>query len=141
MTLIVHELDAPVVQTIRHTRNVMVEAIRPHLVRYGNPVGSVKIQILNDANALIAESAPVSIADMGSQDYFHGYVRLDISAGLTKNKSYTIKLVGTDGYSFSESAYVAWANGFDLGKYPPAYVPEGSLKYPLDLEVWERKAR
>lgn len=140
MKLVVHELQATELsQSYTPERNVIVHAIRPHLYKHNAPAGTLKLQIYNGVT-LVGESDPVTIASISTANYFHGYVRFDLSCGLKRDTAYTFKLVGS-GYTFSESAYVGWCGGFDLGKYPATYTPESLLKYPLDLEVWERKAK
>lgn len=142
MKLVVHELEADgVEQKMTATKNVILEAIRPHLYRHNFPVGSLKMQILTLDDDLVAESETIDIADIGSMAFFHGYVRFFISAYLGEGVTYKFKLVGGDGYSFDESSYCGWCNSFDLEKYPKAYTPVNSLYYPLDLELWERKNR
>jgi len=112
--------------------------IRPHIYRHNFPVGSLKIRILDQEDAVIAESAAIDISDIGEMSFFHGYVRFDISTYLKGGEVYTIQLVGGDGYNFSESTYCGWVNGFDLQKYPMSDIPTKSHEYPLDLEIWMR---
>jgi hypothetical protein len=139
--LIVHELKASaLVQQMTPTKNVSVVAVRPHLYRHNFATGSLKIQITDDSDAVIAESNELAIDDLGTMDYAHGYYRFDINAVLRSGVTYKFKLVGGDGYSFDESAYVGWCNGYDLGKYPMDVTPTDSLNYPLALEIWERKS-
>lgn len=140
MKLIVHELKAAgLIQEIKAPRNVLVEAIRPHIYRHNSPTGSLKIQILDDSDVLITESEVIDIDDIGSQDFFHGYVRFLINVGLKEGLTYKIKLVGLSGYTFSESSYIGWCNDFDLSKYLASYNPATPLNRPLDIEIWERK--
>lgn len=139
MTLIIHELKAAgLTQTVTPERNTIVTAIRPHIYRHLAPTGSLKLELYDDSDVLVAESENVEIPDIGTMDYFHGYVRFYINAYLKKDVEYTIKLVGEDGYTFNESAFCGWANGFDLAKYPITTTPTNSMQYPLDLEIWER---
>ena len=141
MKLIVHELkESGVTQVLKPNRNVMVEAVRPHIYRHNLPAGEFFLEILNADEEVIATSAPVLASSIGGNSFFHGYVRFDIKAGLKKNQVYTFRLSATD-YEFSESAYIAWVNGFDLGKYPLPNQAATSIQAPLDLEVWERKVR
>jgi hypothetical protein len=142
MKLIVHELEVDgVEQKLTATKNVIVEAVRPHLYRHNFPTGSLKVEIYTLADVLVAESENVDIADIGSEAFFHGYVRFFINAYLEKDTTYKFKLVGDDGYSFDESAYCGWCNSYDLEKYGKAYSPINSLRFPLDIEIWERKNR
>jgi hypothetical protein len=139
MKLIVHELTgAGLEQIVTPTKNTIVVAVRPHLYRHNFATGSLKVQVLTEGDVLINESETVDIADIGEMDFFHGYVRFDVSAYLAKDTAYKIKLVGGDGYTFDDSAYCGWANGFDLQKYPTNEAPSNSFEYPFDLEIWER---
>ncbi len=142
MKLIVHELDAvEVAQVLTPEKNTIVEAVRPHIYRHNFPSGSLKMQIYDESDVLVAQSELVDIADIGTQAFFHGYVRFLIDAYLTEGEPYKFKLVGAGGYSFSEPAYCGWCNGFDLVKYDIDGTPLSPLHYPLDLEIWERKVR
>lgn len=138
MTLIVHELrDSLIEQEIVPHKNTLVEAIRPHVYRKNSPSGSITLTI-EDSLGNVLGSDTVAIADIGNEAYFHGYVRFEIIAGLKKGQAYKIKISGADGYSFDESAFVGWCDGFDLGKYEPT----GDFSTaPLDQEIWERKTK
>lgn len=138
MTLVLMELDSDIDQTVTPPRNVIVEAIRPHLYRHNFPTGNLKLQILTIADVLVAESEEIAIEDIGEMDFFHGYVRFYINAYLKKDTQYKIRLTSTDGYVFDESAYCGWVNGYDLGKYQLDVIPNSVYQYPFDLEIWER---
>lgn len=139
MTLLVAEVESghTVEQSVTPTRNVIVEAIRPHLYRHKAPAGTLHLEIYDGSNALVATSESITITTMGTLDYYHGYIRFYINAYLTKGQTYKIRLVSS-GYTFSELAYCGWVNGCDLGKYPAVPTPSKTLYSPLDLEIWER---
>lgn len=138
MKLIVNELKSGLLyQELTPTKNTIVSAIRPHLYIQNIPTGSLKIQILDQNNELIAESETIAISSITSSSYYHGYVRFYIDFYMQANVTYRIRLVGSS-YSFSESAYVGWCNSFDLAKYPLNYTPSNSTNYPLDLEIWSK---
>ena len=144
MTLIVYEIKGSgVSQEIIPKKHTIVEAIRPHIYRHRWPSGKLKLQIFDADNNLVAESKSVDISTitLSSEPFFHGYVRFDINAYLAKDSRYIIKIVGTDGYVFSESAYCGVCNGYDLGKYPSTFQPKSDLNEPLDLEIWERTVK
>lgn len=140
MKLIVFEVKSDgVYQEVSPNRNVIVEAIRPHLYVHGNPSGTVKVQIQDASGDLITESEALTIADISNATYFHGKVRFYIDAYLKKDETYRIAIVGASGYSFSESAYVGVCNSFDLSTYDASYAPSVGYQAPLAIEVWERK--
>lgn len=140
MILLVEELKTELVATIKSTeghRNI--RHIRPHIFRKAAPTGSLKVQLRDSSGGLIAESNSVTIASIGSDTYFHGYVKFDLTAQLKEDVTYRVALVPTGGYSFSESNWIGWCNGFDLGKYPGTYTDAEGYSAPLDLELWEYK--
>lgn len=139
MKLVVHELVTSLEQHLTTDNIVQVVAVRPHLYRHNFPTGSLKVQIRNMADDLVAESSTVNIDDIGTEDFFHGYVRFDVKALLNKNTEYKFQLVPGDGYSFDEAAYCAWCNSFDLEKYPKNFIPKSDLHYPMDIEIWQRR--
>lgn len=142
MKIMVWELEASgLSQSFTPSKNTIVEAVRPHIYRHNFPTGTLKIEIYDSEDALVAESESIDIADIGSAAFFHGYVRFYIDAYLAADETYTFKLVGEDGYSFSEPAYCGWVNSVDLNKYPMGFSPANHAEYPLDLEIWERKVR
>jgi hypothetical protein len=139
--LIVHELqDEGLTQTLVPDKRINVVAMRPHLYRHQWPDGSLKVQIKQGAT-LIAESEAQPISEIGTEDYFHGYVRFYVNAILEKDVEYSFILISDDGdpYEFSEPAYIGWCNGFDLLKYEATYDPSLPSSYPLDMEIWSRK--
>jgi hypothetical protein len=143
MKMLVQELSNTALdQAVTVDRNIIVKAIRPHLYRHNFPTGSLKIQILDSGASVIAESEVIAISDIKLTAtpvaFLHGYVRFYINAYLKKGEQYTIRLIGQDGYTFNESAYCGWVNGFDLAKYPLTSVPASHYNYPFDFEVWER---
>jgi hypothetical protein len=137
-----HELEASgLVQALVPEKNLMLEAVRPHLYRHNWPTGSLKVQVLDSDDNVLAESASVDIEDIGSQNFFHGYVRFLVNVGLVKDETYKFKIVGEDGYSFDESAYIGVCTDYDLRKYEPQETPAGGIYAPLDLELWVRSTR
>src|SRR5262245_13730984 len=98
MKLIVKELTAQVnEQVFIPTKNTIVEAIRPHLVRFATPTGTLKLQIYKGVD-MIAESQTLDIADIApGASYFHGFVRFFINAYLEAGVAYKLRLVGGGG--------------------------------------------
>lgn len=142
MKLIVHELTASgLVQEMIPDRNLILGAVRPHIVRYGRPSGALKVQVLDASNTVISESEAVNISDIGTEEYFHGYVKFGTSVGLTKNETYKFKVIGASGYAFSESAFIGVCNDYDLRKYDATYTTNEGLHAPLDMEIWALSPR
>jgi hypothetical protein len=140
--LVVSELKASgLIGEYTSAKNSIGYAVRPHLYRHNYASGSLKVEIYDESDVLLATSESIAIADIvgpNEDDFFHGYVSFQVNVGFKKDQTYKFKLVSEGGYTFNESAYIGWCSGFDLGKYPPTYTPTSSLNYPFDLEVWER---
>jgi hypothetical protein len=142
MRLVVQEVKADgVIQEFTPTQNTLVYAVRPHIYRHLNPSGSLQLQILDTDDNVLVESEEIEISSIGSADYYHGYVRFLIDIGLKKDVTYRFKLIGTDGYSYSDSAFIGWCNGYDLGKYPEQYTPSADAYSALDCEIWKRTTK
>jgi hypothetical protein len=138
MKLVVHEIVSWVEQELVPAKNTLVAAVRPHIYRHGSPPGSLYCEIY-EGSALIAtsESVPISSIASGS-NYFHGYVRFYVDAWLAKDTAYKIRILGTGGYFYDDSAYCGVCGGFDLGKYAETYTPSNDYDKPIDIEIWKR---
>lgn len=137
--LIVHELEGSLFQKLTvGARPIQLSAVRPHLIRYGAPAGTLKLQIQTEAGDLIAESAALPAAGVGSAAaYWHGYQRFLIDSHLKENTTYRLAIVGASGYAFSEAAYIGWVNDDSYRKVQPTYYPNRGGSAPLDFELWE----
>jgi hypothetical protein len=141
MTLIVHELGldtTPTYQELKPTKNTIVKAIRPHILKYGNPSGSLQVRIADTTGATIATSESVSIDDISDATYFHGFIKFEVDAYLREDTTYRIYIEGISGYSFSESAYCGVCKEFENKKYQANY-PNNDFNSALDIEIWEKK--
>lgn len=138
MILVVHELKTELKQQVSiDDKDFILSGIRPHLVKTGNPGGSLQMEIEDTSNRLIGNSEIIPISAITPAAYFHGYVRFYCNVPLKKNTNYFVSLKGV-GYSFSESAYIGWANDYDLRRTPLDYVPVSDIEAPLDLELWTK---
>jgi hypothetical protein len=119
--------------------DVYLGGIRPHILKVGAPAGSLYLEVRTAADVLIQASETVTIASItaATGTYFHGYVRFAIPITLLKNTSYYVVMQST-GYTFAESAYIAWCNDFDLRKYSTEYTANAATA-ALDMEMWEYK--
>lgn len=140
MVLIVNELtSASLYQEITPTKNTLLVAIRPHLYVHNLPAGSLKLQLLDANEEVITESETILISTITAATYYHGYVRFYIDYYLQKDVTYKVKLVGSS-YTFAETGYVGWCNGYDLGKYSNDFVVTNNTYAALDYEIWSKKA-
>lgn len=139
-TLLVHEMRDVVYQeiTVKHL-NMDVEAIRPHLYIHNKPSGTVQVQIRDLNDKKVAVSNTLTIADLTTLNYCHGYFKFDIRAALRATEVYRIALITGGGYSFSESAYLGWCNGWDSRPGFASYALPLGTRAPLDFEVWENR--
>lgn len=141
MKLIVQELKGnPLIQEMTASKNAFIEAIVPHLIRSNFPDGALKMQVLDSDDNILANSETINIDDIGSADYLHGYIPFSINVGVKAGETYKFKLITLGGYSYSDTVYVGWCNGFDLSKYSKAYIINSNIEQPFDLEIWERKS-
>lgn len=138
--LLVHELGTSLFQQITVGSNRLdVEAIRPHLYLHASPSGSLQVQIQDTNGKIVAQSNTRTITSMKTLAYAHKFFLFSIKASLKPNETYRIALVASGGYSFSESAYVGWCNGFDSRTHLASYgVPFGT-RAPLDFELWTKR--
>lgn len=139
MRIWVHELRTE----LRQTRTPLdyhqkVRAIRPHLLRYGNPAGSLFLEVQNAGGDVIATSEEIDIADIGGHDFLHGYVRFFLDAYLKAGTPYYMALKAS-GYSFSTSDFIGWVNDYGFRTIQPTYFPNSGGHAPLDMQCWGTK--
>ncbi len=132
MKILVNELRTEIVQNISGDDFASVEAIRLHLYKHNNPIGSLRIEIRDEYGQTISGSNEVEISDLGESSFFHGQVRFDIKVLLRPNYKYQLVLK-SEGYSFEEQAYVGWCLDFDFNTYPK------DANHAHDYEIWCRK--
>lgn len=142
MKLIVEDLKGQYLEQkiLVGTRPINIVALRPHIYKHLNPAGSLKLQLRDASGTLLKESDAVTIQSItdASGDYFHGYVKFTLEAGLLPETTYRLRL-STTGYSHSESAYIGWCRDFDLQKYDADFTPESGVSSALGVEIWENK--
>lgn len=140
MYLIVNELNTFALYQEMTTpdRVIQVVHLRPHLYKHLAPAGSFYMQIQDENGKKIVDSNSLSANDISASNYFHGYIRFDISATLRPETTYRFALKST-GYTFSESAYIGWCNDWDHDRYARDYTPANESVYPLDLEIWDKR--
>ena len=138
MKLIVVELnEQPLSQKVVAPAILNIEAIRLHVYKHDYPAGTLKVQITDLNDFVLAESNEVDISDI-TGDYYHGQIKFDINFQTDKEAEYKIKLLST-GYSFSESQYIGWCLDFDFNTYVQDYQKLSNLQSSFDYEIWTRK--
>ncbi len=139
MKLFVEEVRTSLYQTITvGSKPLQLAAIRPHLMRWLAPAGSLTVQIWDGNRNLVETSPSMTIASLGSGNYWHGYQRFYMNSFLRAGTVYRIAVVAS-GYTFSESAYFGWVNAYDLRKAPSTFTPNAGANAEFDLELWESK--
>jgi hypothetical protein len=116
-------------------RFVDIRHVRPHIYKHAAPAGEFAIQIQTEDGNPMATSNYLDAADISASTYFHGYIRFDLNVHLRPNTDFYVALIST-GYTFSESAYIGWCNGFDLGRYTNLGSSSDAFA-ELDFELWE----
>lgn len=136
MTLVVHELVTFLAQPLTATlKNREIVAVRPHLVKYGNPAGSFYLEIQDQSANPIATSNALTAAEISSASYFHGHVKFDVSATIRLGRTFRVALKST-GYTFSESNYIGWCNDYDSRIYSLGFDDPAIDQMPLDVQIW-----
>ncbi len=142
--LVVTDLDTTLTQKLTATENVIVAALRPHILIFGSPPGSLRVDIYDSSNTtLLKSSEEITITSIKSQasiteDYFHGYIRFNVDWGLSKDTEYSIRLEGVSGYTFSANDFIGWCRDFDTRKYTANYSPNTGFSSAYDMEVWRQ---
>jgi hypothetical protein len=143
-SLVVDDLDTTLTQKVTPTETLILGAIRPHILIFGNPAGCLRVDIYDSANTtLLKSSEDLMISDIKTQgniteSYFHGYIRFNIDWGLVKDTEYSIRLEGLAGYSPTVSDYIGWCRDFDTRKYTASYTPNEGFNSSFDIEFWQQ---
>ena len=137
MNLVYSELltGQTIPQEIKLLADVNLRYIRPHIYKKNSPAGSLRLDIKDQDNHLIASSDVITIASISAFDFAHGYLRFDVLTPLKKDLIYFIELVGV-GYTFTENAHIGFCKDFDLRKVSANFSPNTGLDSALDLELW-----
>jgi hypothetical protein len=139
MKLVVLELKNQLLyQEITCLKTQQVAYIRPHLYKHNAPSGSITLVVKNTSDSVLYTSDALTITDISTANYFHGYVRFAIPFVMIKDTTYRI-YINSSGYTYNDSAFIGWCNDFDLHKYNLNYTPVCSTDRPLDLEVWNKE--
>ena len=127
-----------------------MDGIRPHIYRFGNPTGSIQVEILDSLKRLIQKTEILTIASIdttppSNEDFFHGYVLFKVNWPAQANTKYHLRLVGLSGYTFSETAgpatgYIGWVKAEpDFRKGTATFSPNTGFNSELDWEPWIKK--
>lgn len=127
----------PLKQRMNPSRPVIATNIRPHILKVGNPAGSMRILIQDTDGNTLYTSSQVAISLLGT-DHFHGVVTFDVDFGFQENIEYDVVL-DTVGYTFNSSNYISWCLDYDLRVYDLDYTANSLYHSPYRMEIWERR--
>lgn len=133
-TLLIDELKTTLIQEINPEYTQLVRAVRIDLAKIGSPAGSLKVTIKDEHNNPVGSSTLVAIASISEQNY-HGFIRFDLSAQLKANSSYKVVL-SSQGYTFSDSNYIAWKRDYPKKGYELSTDNNNLFESAYSLEFW-----
>lgn len=139
MDLLFSELKNEAFQEITMLEDCNLVNIRPHILKFGNPAGSLKVQVKDSNGFLIEESNSVEISSISALTFAHGYVKFDIITPLKKDQVYRINVVAFNGYAFTMSDFAGLCKDFDLRKVEATYLPNIGFNSAYDIELWRKK--
>lgn len=153
-TLVLDEVRSafPLIQedTIRGELRTRLRAVRLHLIGVGNPLaGSLKLS-LKKGLSLVSEKE-ISLSEIKtnidtilgvSENHWHGYVRFEIddTISLERDDIWTMELIGTNGYNFSDSSYIGWVKPHeDFVNSHKDVTPTNPFALPFGYQLWKYK--
>lgn len=142
MDLVVQELSTFLDQKFTSSINASITAIRPRLYLEGSPTGGVQLEIRDSAGtSLIATSNENLFSSMKTLQYAHKRYRFDVGFPVVSGVEYTVRLIGTSGYTFGANDFVGWCQDFDFRIYPVSgsVTPGTGTSSPFEMELWESK--
>lgn len=140
--IVVHELDSTVVRQQLTTldKPIYIYALRPYVFRWLSPAGTAYMEIQDSNGKLIRVSESITIASIGTGNYWHGYYRFLVSIALRAETTYYFALK-TSGYTYASNAYLGWCNDFDKrNAFGSSYDGANGMTAPLGLQIWGYKA-
>ena len=124
-------------------KNIDVVHVRPRIIKWASPAGSIVMKIQDTSGKTIATSNSVTITSISAGTYFHGYVRFDITAHLKAETSYLVTME-TTGYTFAEANHLGWIRDHEDPQVPSDYTVAfngDTLAYSLQLYSFKRQVR
>lgn len=142
MELVVQELGTSLEQKFEASFDATITAIRPRLYLEGSPTGGVQLEIYDSpGTTLIATSNENLFSSMKTLTYAHKRYRFDVGFPVESGTEYTVRLVGTSGYTYGATDFVGWCQDFDFRVYPvkDTVTPGTGTSSPFEMEIWETK--
>ena len=142
MYLVVEELRTSIDQDFTPKRVTNAVAFRPNLYIAGSPSGSLKITVLDGSTEIASVTQTIADirANLGNPNYVHGVIRFTLSEIIRLSRdTYTLRLEGTGGYSYSNSDYVGWVQNHENLINEPDTTPTSDLLNPYGFELWSYK--
>lgn len=123
-------------QPITCTRDGIIVHVRPHVLKFGTPVGNIKFQLFDSKGFLLNESAEIAAASVSATLYAHGNVKLDTDYPLKSGISYELGLAAGTGYVYSPTNHIGLVRANpDFRKVPKTYT---FGRNEFVFELWER---
>lgn len=141
MKLLIEELRNTLSQefTISLNKRRQVYAVRPRLYMHNAPSGTFTVKIKDGATELASRdftSTELKSLLNTANNYAHGFFKLDFDEPVPlKNGTYQVEL-SASGYTFSESAYLAWVKDHDNVFHEIDGTVDGDEDKPLTFELW-----
>lgn len=140
----VHELITTLDQQITFDEITHIERIRPWLVLYDNPTGSVKLSIMDSSATTTYAYKTQSVADMISAgdatvatQYNHGLISFIFDSVVhLQPGDYIVRLEASTGYTFASSKFIGWVSDSDDPIGELGYTSTGGLTTPLTMEIY-----
>lgn len=123
--------------TIPEPKRNHVVAVRPRLLLFNNPSGSLKLAVKTTAGSELF-SLTQSISDIYTNSlvgnaYAHGFFRFQFSnVSILEPGDYDIELSGSS-YTYSNSAYIGWLSDYE---FVTTKTSNSAITNPLGMEIW-----
>lgn len=142
MTSLVLEdlITTPIEQDILLEKSILVNAVRLHLYKNKNPSGSLKLSVIKNSVILATSINLISNLFVGITvtGFFHGYLLFIFNPVLVVNNSgtYTFKLEGINGYTYSSDNHIAWVKEHERRIAPMVDTLIDWTHSPLGMEFY-----
>ena len=140
-TLVIEELLDTLYQDFTVKVNTIVDSIRLNLYMHNSPSGTFTVNLKEDATTIATKAYTAAeietLAGFTANQYHHGYFTFEFDSHypIKRNTTYRIELTSS-GYSFSESAYIAWIRPHENGFNNSTIDLTDAANNPFGYQVW-----